>query len=118
MRPPIGRTLTLLAARSHENSTSNCCVLLLRNTACPGRAAQRRLAFAEGHHRRGVHASGTGSGDDFTDHFPMHVRQSIVATAVTIRESFVIESHQMKNGRVQIMDMHTVFHSRQTKLIR
>ena len=48
----------------------------------------------------------------------MHVRQSIVATTVTIRESFVVESHQMKNGRVQIMDMHTVFHSRQTKLIR
>ena len=48
----------------------------------------------------------------------MYVRQSIVATTVTIRESLVIESHQMKNGRVQIMDMHTVLHSRQTKLIR
>lgn len=118
MRPPIGRTLTLLEARSHENSTSNCCALLLRDTAGRGCVTQRRLAFAEGHQPGSVHASGTGSGDNFTDHFPMHVRQSIVATTVTIRESFVVESHQMKNGRVQIMDMHTVFHSRQTKLIR
>ena len=102
----------------HENSTFELQLLVApqhrRFRLChPAPTRIRRRSSAPG-----FHASGTGSGDDFTDHFPMHVRQSIVATTVTIRESFVIESHQMKNGRVQIMDMHTVLHSRQTKLIR
>jgi hypothetical protein len=38
----------------------------------------------------------------------MHIRQTIVATGMTIRESRVIETQQVQNRRVKIVDVDFV----------
>ena len=48
----------------------------------------------------------------------MHIRQSIVAATVTPRQSFVIDSHQVQNRGVKIMDMHGLFHSPDAMFVR
>ena len=40
----------------------------------------------------------------------MHIRQAVVAAAVTEGEPFVIHAGQMKNRRVEIVSVNFVFH--------
>jgi hypothetical protein len=48
----------------------------------------------------------------------MHIREAKVASCITVRESLVIHSHQVKHGSVQIMDRNGVLNSLKPKLIR
>ena len=38
----------------------------------------------------------------------MHIRQSKIAAGTAVRESLVVDSHQMQYRRVQIVDAHTL----------
>ena len=42
-------------------------------------------------------------GKNVADHAAVHIGQTIVATTVTVRQLFVVDSHQVQNGRVQIV---------------
>ena len=39
----------------------------------------------------------------------MNVGQAGIASGLTIRQSFVVKTHQPQDGRVQIVQMHTIF---------
>ena len=39
----------------------------------------------------------------------MNIGQPEIATAVAISQSFVIQSHEMQHGGMQVMDVHPVF---------
>jgi hypothetical protein len=48
------------------------------------------------------------SGQDFTDDLAMHISQAEVATGMTESQPLMVESQDMKNGRLQIVDMNAV----------
>ena len=48
----------------------------------------------------------------------MHVRQSEVAAGVAIGKSFVVESEQVQDGGVQVVDVNLVFDGREAELVR
>ena len=41
--------------------------------------------------------------NDFMSHVAVNVGQTEIATAITIRQQFVVESQQMKHCRVQVV---------------
>ncbi len=47
----------------------------------------------------------------------MHIRQTIVAAAVAVGESFVVESQQLQNRCLQIVDVDSIFDRGQSKLV-
>lgn len=49
------------------------------------------------------------SGENVGHHIAVHVRQTEVASLVTIRQFLVIESQQVEDGRVQIMNVNRLF---------
>lgn len=46
----------------------------------------------------------------------MDIGQSIITAAVTIGELFVVQPHEMHDGRVQIVHVHAVLHSAHSKV--
>src|SRR6266849_6470617 len=49
-------------------------------------------------------------GEQRRDDLPMHVGQPEVATLETVRQPGVVEAKQVKNRRVQIVDVHFILH--------
>lgn len=45
------------------------------------------------------------------NHAPLHIGQPIIAAAITVGQPFVIESHQVQDGGVQIVDVDSIFDS-------
>jgi len=45
-------------------------------------------------------------GKNVPHNFPVHIGQAEVAAAVSIRQPFMIDSHEMQNRRVQIVDVN------------
>src|SRR5262245_46939486 len=58
------------------------------------------------------------SGDDSMGHGSCHIREAEVAACEAIGESLVIEPHQVKNGRVQIVDVHPILNSMVAEFVR
>ena len=58
------------------------------------------------------------SGDDLFDHSAVHIGQPKISTAVAVGQFFVIQTHQMQDGGVQVVNMHFVFDSGETEFIR
>ena len=56
-------------------------------------------------------------GDQFIDHPAVHVGQTVVPSLKAIGQSFVIETQQMENGRLQVMNVDRVLGDRKSKLI-
>lgn len=52
------------------------------------------------------------------NHGTIDIRQTKIAAGVMIRKSSVIESQQLKNGRVQIMNVNRFLDRFETKLVR
>ena len=48
----------------------------------------------------------------------MHVREAKVAALVAIRQSFVIDTQQVKHGRVHVVDVYRVFDDVVTEIVR
>ncbi len=47
----------------------------------------------------------------------VNVGETVVAAAVSVRESLVIEAHQVQDGRVQVVDVDLVFHGVPTEVV-
>ena len=47
-----------------------------------------------------------GLGDDFMGDFTVHISQAEVASAVPKGQFFVVDSHQVQQRRVEIVDVH------------
>ena len=47
----------------------------------------------------------------------MHVRKSEVATGIAVRQSLVVDSHQMQNRCVQIVYMHAIRYGVHSELV-
>ena len=45
------------------------------------------------------------------------IGQAEVAAGVAVRQLFVIETHQVENGRVEVVHVHPLFNRRKTKII-
>ena len=54
---------------------------------------------------------------NFLNHFARHIRQSKIATRVTIGQSFVVDSHQMQNRGMQIMNVNAIVNGAESKFI-
>ena len=50
------------------------------------------------------------SGNDLVNHSTMNIRQTKITTAVAVGEVFVVDSHEVKNRRVQIMRVRSIVH--------
>ena len=48
--------------------------------------------------------------ENVTDYFAVHVGQSKVATLIAVSQLLMIDSKQMKNGGLQVMDMDRILH--------
>ena len=48
----------------------------------------------------------------------MHVGQPEIPAGVAVRQSLVVEAHQVQDGRVQVVDMHGIFNRLETEVIR
>ncbi len=48
----------------------------------------------------------------------MHVRQSKIATAVTECQLRVVQSHQMQNRGMQVVNVHSFFHCMDSDVVR
>ena len=48
---------------------------------------------------------------------PMNVRQPEISTAVSVRELFVIQPHEMENRRVQVVYVYAIFDGVHAELI-
>ncbi len=55
---------------------------------------------------------------DILHHVSVHIREPIIAPAMAIRQPRVIKTEQMKNGGVEIVDMHLVLDHRCSDVIR
>jgi biopolymer transport protein ExbD len=51
-------------------------------------------------------------------HGAVYVRESLVAALVEVREPGVVEPHQVKDGRVQIVDVNLVLHRFEAEFVR
>ena len=49
--------------------------------------------------------------------FPVHVGQPVIAPAVAVRQLFVVEPHQVQNGRVQVVYVDTILDRGQPELV-
>ena len=49
-------------------------------------------------------------GNQVVDHLAMNIRQTEVAPRVAIRESLVIDSHEVQDRGVQVVNVHASFH--------
>src|SRR4030095_16856630 len=47
---------------------------------------------------------------DLSHHFPVDVGEAVIAAAISVSELFVIEAHEMEDGRVQVVDVALVLH--------
>src|SRR5260370_840174 len=54
----------------------------------------------------------------FSDYPAMDIGEAEVAAGMAEGELFVIEAEQRKNGGVQIVDVHLVFHSGESVIVR
>ena len=50
------------------------------------------------------------SGDDIRHQLPMDVRKSKITTRMVVGESLMVESHEMKNRGMPVMDVDTTIH--------
>ena len=50
------------------------------------------------------------SGQDIVQHMAVNISQAKIAAAVAIGQALVIQSHEVKNRGVQIVNMNPVFH--------
>src|ERR1043166_4594355 len=57
-----------------------------------------------------------GSGEDLLHNFAFDIRQPIVASLKTESKPFVMESEQMQNGRLQVMNEDFVLRDTEAKL--
>ena len=48
----------------------------------------------------------------------MHIRETEIPTLIGIGQSFVIDSHQMKDRRLQVVDMNRILGDTVSELIR
>ena len=46
---------------------------------------------------------------DLPDHASMHIGEPVVAAAVAIGETFVVEANEVEDGGVQVVDVNFVF---------
>ena len=57
------------------------------------------------------------SRNDFVKHLTSHICQLEVTAGTAVREAFVIDAQQVKNFRVQIVDVDSVMDGAKTKVI-
>lgn len=57
------------------------------------------------------------SSDQVANDPAMHIRQAKVAAGISIRESFVIETHQVQHGGMQIMNVDLVLDGLEAELV-
>lgn len=48
---------------------------------------------------------------------PVDVGETEVPAGVSIGQVFVIKAHEVKNGGVEVVDVHFVFHRREAKFV-
>src|SRR4030095_15221610 len=53
-------------------------------------------------------AATTALRNDFSHHAAVHIGQAEIAAAVAVGEPFVVEAHEVQDGRVQVVDVHAV----------
>src|SRR5437867_10001372 len=58
------------------------------------------------------------SGDYSMRHGSGHVREAEVAASETVREFLMIESQQVKDGRMQIVDVHSILYRMVAEFVR
>src|SRR5690349_472335 len=51
------------------------------------------------------------SSEDGIDHVAIDIRETIIAAVVTIREPRVVETHEVQDGGVQVVDVNFVLNS-------
>jgi len=56
-----------------------------------------------------IQADTKHSGQDLSDHVPMHVREAIVSPEKSVGQTEVVDPQQMQNRRVEIVDVHGIF---------
>ena len=56
-------------------------------------------------------------GDYVLNDLTVNIGEAVVSTRVTVGQFLVIETHQVKNGCVQVVNMHPVFHCRATEFV-
>src|SRR3977135_1109711 len=59
--------------------------------------------------RRASNLPHVGSGKDVANYGPAYISQTEVAPAIAVSELLVVQAELVEDGRVQIVDVHTVF---------
>ncbi len=101
---PLGSVLSL---SSEEHPTKASSTDTARDSA-----QRRRLVLNEG----GVITPAdfilcsTGSlGQNISDHIPMYIRQTEIPSLEEVGQFFMIDTHEVHQGRIEVVDMHRIF---------
>jgi len=56
--------------------------------------------------------------DDRVDHFAVHVSQTMITSAIGVREALVVKAEEMQHCRVQVMHVDWVLYRNESEIIR
>ena len=62
-------------------------------------------------------AAGVPSGDDIVDHLAVYVGQAVVASTVAVGQLLMVESHEMEDRCMEVMDMDPVLYCGQAEIV-